>query len=206
MALLVLGAIQVGVAMVEFRGGLEGGRLWLSLWVWGLVMLVGAVAVILVIQKDIPFGRTEFWSSRPVSRGAMLASKLVVLGLVLLLLGVSWVLPSFLTGSEADWSLFGLSFLLAWAWMLVAVAALSSLSSGLVRMFINAAILGAAVVGTVLLLELLFSRRVHLLGGFSALWIPVINGSLGCWSGGLAIFDRSSSGGNGGVDGNFSGW
>ena len=51
--------------------------------------------------------------------------------------------------------MFVINFAVTWSWMLVVAAVLASLSASLMRMFINAAILGAVVVGVMLLKEVL---------------------------------------------------
>ena len=157
-ALLVLAPLLVWSEMGALRDDSEQQQMVLSIAVWALMMLVAGVGVVLVIQKEVPFGQKEFWLTRPVSRGVVLSSKLVVLGLFLLLLGVSWVMTPLLTGSGEWLWMFGINFLVAWAWMLVVAAVLASLSASLMRMFINAAILAAVVVGALLLKEVLFPR------------------------------------------------
>ena len=157
-ALFVLAPTQVWVEMQEFQGGFEGGRRGLSIMVWALMMLVAGVAVVLVIQKEVPFGRKEFWLTRPAGRGAVLSSKLALLGLLLVLLCISWLATPLLTGNGEWLWMFVINFAVTWSWMLVVAAVLASLSASLLRMLINAAILAAIVVGALLLKEFLAPR------------------------------------------------
>ena len=205
LALLVLSPIQVGMEMKELRGDPEQQQMVLSIAVWALMMLVAGVGVMSVIQKEVPFGRKEFWLTRPVSRGVVLGSKFVILGLFLSLLGVSWMMTPLLTGSGDRLWIFGINFLVTWSWMLVVVAVMASLSSSWMRMFINAAIIAAVVVGALLLKGGIVPKGLSLSArnsgfgnGMDSVASSVARGWWPC-RGGLAVFYSSSLGWDGGV-------
>lgn len=81
LALAALGAAIV--AQVVFGidvSGRYGMRLGISM---GLLMLGLVALTALVVQEDSPAGDRAFWSTRPISGGALLAAKLLFVGLLL---------------------------------------------------------------------------------------------------------------------------
>ena len=151
-ALLLLAPVEVWLEVRDFRGSWQWG-IPLSILVWVLMLLVAVVGLMVVIQKDVPFGNREFWRSRPVGRGALLMSKLVVFALFAVVLGVTAMAAPFLTGGR--WGLFGLGAMLWWGWALALAAVLATLSSSWVRLFLNAGIFALLVVLTIVVHQVL---------------------------------------------------
>lgn len=154
--LLLVAPVEVWFELKEFKGSWGAFRRELSVAVWVLMLLVAVVGLIAVIQKDVPFGSGEFWRSRPVGRGVLLMSKLTILVLFSTVLGLTTMVAPFLTGGR--WILFGLGFLLWWGWALVLAAVLASLSSGWVRLLMNAVISAFLVVAAIVLHQVLVPR------------------------------------------------
>ena len=147
-AVAVIAPLQVWLELREFgrfERGLDLG-LPLSSWIWILLLMVSVVALVLVVQKDVPAGPREFWLSRPVSRGVMLGSKLIVFGLFLVFLGaVSLVAP--LLSNEMEYGgEFVASYLVKSAWILMLAVVLAAVSSSLKAVVSNGLLLGALVI------------------------------------------------------------
>ena len=143
-AVVLLAPVNVWLELREFERfevresfGMAG-----STWVWVLMMMVSVVALVLVIQKDVPAGPKEFWLSRPVSRGGMLGSKLVVFVLFLILLGGASLVAPLMSGEGANWGRFLLSFITMSAWILGLAVVLAAVSSGLQQVLSNALVVG----------------------------------------------------------------
>ena len=142
--LVIVAPLQVWLELREFQDfelGLDLGLV-LSGWLWILMMMVSVVALILVVQKDVPTGGREFWLSRPVARGAMFFSKLSILALFLLVLATVWVAAPFLSGDGAHGALFVLSFANQSAWILGLAFVLAAISPSLPQLLRNGLMVG----------------------------------------------------------------
>ena len=146
-AVVLLAPVQVWLELREFQSfevreslGMAG-----SAWVWMLMMMISVVALILVVQKDLPAGSKEFWLSRPFSRKGMVGSKIVVFFVFLGLLGVASLTAPLLGGGGEQWREFVMSFVMRSAWILGVAVVLASISSSLPQVLQNGLLVGGLV-------------------------------------------------------------